>query len=924
VRTGRSYYWFIGVALFFCGNGASAAIFNIPDGDVAALQNAILTANNNNQDDTINLASGGQYLLTAVYNSAAAEDALPIIAHVLTIDGHGATIRRQANANLRIFDVVGNLDLVNLTMENARAGDRGGAIQNGSGTLTVSNCTFSANNSFYEQSSGLPLPTGGAALYNKEGTVTLSGCTLSNNVADNDNNGIAEGGAIFNSGSMTVLNCTFFGNIASSHGGAIFSSNAITVQNCTFYGNSARASFNPNGQSSGGGIFNTGAPARVENCTFARNSAFEGGAITNSASANSAMTVSSCTFSDNPSNNGYVFSHSVAAMSSTITIRNSLLQNNATTDLGVNGGGATIVSQGYNLSDASGGGFLNGPGDQTFTNARLDPAGLQNNGGPTQTIALTANSPAIDRGNRFGLPTDQRGQSRPVDLPAYPNVAFGDGSDIGAFEVSDILQSGSTIFVNSLTDHDDNTCGSSDCSLREAINRANNTDGTPAGGLHTILFDAGITGTIALFSELDVTSPLALTGPGARNLTVSGNNATRVFSFHRASTLTRITIANGHVAASPGQTAQGGGIYSNTGLVLTDCAFTGNQVLGGNGFGFGATGNAGQGGAIFNEGNLAANGCTFASNNMALGGDGAAGLARQRGGDGGAGEGGAVFNAPGVGAFLTNCSFYANIARGGNGASGSSGGNGGAGHGGAVGNAGSLVMTACTVSSNSGGNSTGGTGGSGNGTPGSASGGITNIGGGTATVETTISANNVANGGGGADVDGTFTSGGYNLLGSGDHSTGFTATGDMKGTDAVLLNAGVIGPPSNTGGPTDTFTLTSTSPAIDASSNSVAPHRDQRGYLRTGTPDIGAFEYNGGLLNLISVTRTGGDFVANVEVVQGKVYRLERKLNITDAAWQSIAFKPDFTATGDDIEPFTDFVAFTSFTHAFYHVIFVR
>ena len=40
----------------------------------------------------------------------------------------------------------------------------------------------------------------------------------------------------------------------------------------------------------------------------------------------------------------------------------------------------------------------------------LDPAGLQNNGGPTQTIALLPGSPAIDKGKNFsGSTLDQRG-----------------------------------------------------------------------------------------------------------------------------------------------------------------------------------------------------------------------------------------------------------------------------------------------------------------------------------------------------------------------------------------------------------------------------------------------------------------------------------------------------------------------------------
>jgi hypothetical protein len=60
---------------------------------------------------------------------------------------------------------------------------------------------------------------------------------------------------------------------------------------------------------------------------------------------------------------------------------------------------------------------------------------LQDNGGPTQTMALLPGSPAIDGGSSFGLSTDQRGDPRPVDFSGIPNAAGGDGADIGAFEV---------------------------------------------------------------------------------------------------------------------------------------------------------------------------------------------------------------------------------------------------------------------------------------------------------------------------------------------------------------------------------------------------------------------------------------------------------------------------------------------------------
>jgi Ca2+-binding RTX toxin-like protein len=52
---------------------------------------------------------------------------------------------------------------------------------------------------------------------------------------------------------------------------------------------------------------------------------------------------------------------------------------------------------------------------------------------------LLRGSPAIDQGNSFGEPTDQRGEERPSDFGAITNATGGDGSDIGAFEVQSPL-----------------------------------------------------------------------------------------------------------------------------------------------------------------------------------------------------------------------------------------------------------------------------------------------------------------------------------------------------------------------------------------------------------------------------------------------------------------------------------------------------
>jgi hypothetical protein len=85
-------------------------------------------------------------------------------------------------------------------------------------------------------------------------------------------------------------------------------------------------------------------------------------------------------------------------------------------------------------------GITNGTnGNQVSTPAnQIDPrvAPLADNGGATQTHALLFGSPALNKGNSFGLITDQRGFVRPINLDdtTYPNATGGDGSDIGAFE----------------------------------------------------------------------------------------------------------------------------------------------------------------------------------------------------------------------------------------------------------------------------------------------------------------------------------------------------------------------------------------------------------------------------------------------------------------------------------------------------------
>jgi hypothetical protein len=85
-----------------------------------------------------------------------------------------------------------------------------------------------------------------------------------------------------------------------------------------------------------------------------------------------------------------------------------------------------VTSLGHNLIGNTADGFGFAASDLVNVDPQLGP--LQNNGGPTQTLALLAGSPAIDAGDNANAPAcDQRG-------PGFPRIVNG-VIDIGAFEV---------------------------------------------------------------------------------------------------------------------------------------------------------------------------------------------------------------------------------------------------------------------------------------------------------------------------------------------------------------------------------------------------------------------------------------------------------------------------------------------------------
>ncbi len=122
--------------------------------------------------------------------------------------------------------------------------------------------------------------------------------------------------------------------------------------------------------------------------------------------------------------------------------------------------------------------------------------------------------------------------------------------------------------------------------LRYCLRRANSG---ATGSSHTIAFSAGLTGTITLSGhELVMNTNLAINGPGAENLTISGGNASRVFYIAPARTVTisGLTLTGGNgfgndaTGIDPGGIGYdetGGGILNDRGtLTLNACTISNN------------------------------------------------------------------------------------------------------------------------------------------------------------------------------------------------------------------------------------------------------------------------------------------------------------------------------------------------------------
>ena len=342
----------------------------------------------------------------------------------LTINGTGPTgqitLDGANSSSVLVVNSGATLNLSFMTIANGTSGsnvdESGGGIEN-FGTLTVTSSAFVGNSAVHE----------GGGIANFGDMLMVTNSTFANNSAD-------FGGGIENfGGTVTVTNCTFSGNsalfegVGFGGGGIDNEEGSVTVNDSTFVDNLAS-----NG--SGGGIANLGDTLTVNTSTFSGNSAADGGGIfaSNTSTSDETTSVISSTFSSNSASNS---GGAVENAGGPLTISDSILANSTS---GLNCSG-TISANSLNISDDKSCGFgssnkaANGLLVGDSINPLLDPNGLQDNGGPTQTIALQSTSPAVDaipnEGSEGCPGLDQRGDPRP-DAEDVP----GGACDIGAFE----------------------------------------------------------------------------------------------------------------------------------------------------------------------------------------------------------------------------------------------------------------------------------------------------------------------------------------------------------------------------------------------------------------------------------------------------------------------------------------------------------
>lgn len=458
---------FILVAVVLAAPSAAAAsrivvdsTANPPEPGECVLRDAIMAANENHEVGGCAAGSAAgtdliEFELPPETTIAILGSELPPIEESTDIRGPGpADLTVDGNRSVPVFDVEeGEDEISGMRISDGSCLQGCGITVEHLATLALEDVLIKRNVAEPAEHSN-PAITGGAGILN-EGTLTMTLSTVTENEAvakTGTTLNAVEGAGIKNFGDLTIDRSTVGGNEAladreaggetaiAAGAGIANEDGVLTIERSAIVENHAHAGFGGlKSLAVGGGIGVADGEVTVRDSTIAENVALAtappspttaetqsmGGALDVEGGT---LAIGGSTIARNSAAEGAnLFLESVPTVASTILAA-------------PEGGGedcegtvASVSSAGFNLESEDSCGF-DQPTDLVATNPLLAPE-LAENGGPTETIALRAGSPALDQGeSAAGESSDQRGLTRPVDIASLPNAPGGDGADIGAFE----------------------------------------------------------------------------------------------------------------------------------------------------------------------------------------------------------------------------------------------------------------------------------------------------------------------------------------------------------------------------------------------------------------------------------------------------------------------------------------------------------
>ena len=334
----------------------------------------------------------------------------------LVITATGCTFGVNGNPDFR-----GNFSITGPGSKNLTLTGR--LSQSGYGTLELS---------------GLTIQDGAQALYG--GCVYASDTVKLHDVVVTNCRSAGAGGGIF-VGRLQADHCEVTGNAlsqAGAFGAGIVATRSLSMDYCSVTKNSALA----NSSTFAGGVRVERGRFSIAHSTIASNAAaknagadfaYASGVISDSTIAENTATVDVGGFSDTGildvlnstiANNSVIGTGTIGGISTAaLRIRSTIVFGNTVQLIPSDLSQSTVVVGDHDLIGAWGSTLV--PSDTLDVDPKL--GSVQDNGGPTTTMALAPGSPAIDKGtNVNGDAVDQRGIG-------YPRVT-GAGADIGAYE----------------------------------------------------------------------------------------------------------------------------------------------------------------------------------------------------------------------------------------------------------------------------------------------------------------------------------------------------------------------------------------------------------------------------------------------------------------------------------------------------------